>query len=190
VSGGVAVKTLRKATQPLHDAAEQRLFAAKIMAGELSLTEYARTLRSHHRVWASVEAWLDESFGNAAVTADRDLCRRMRSALAEDLASVAFEAADALPPDLPAAVDSPTLLGVFYVLRGSMLGGTVISRRLNESPGLATLPAYHFYAACATEGPKTWPAFLRRLEKGVVGERETERAVAAARTVFEMYLID
>jgi len=176
---------LRAATAAEHKAAEVRLDAASILNGSLSEAGFADMIRIHYGVWSAVAYWWPEDA--ASEPQARNFLTEMVAQLRRDI-----EVIGTAPPALPSlsldVASAATRYGALYVLRGSTLGGTLISRKLKSCEALKKVPAFHFHTACESLPGKEWPAYLRELNAKVQAEREQTDAVAGAKAVFNMYL--
>jgi len=176
-------KLLRTKTADLHLASEQALDVAGIREGSLSLMSYTRMVLAHYQVWSAVAYWLPA----ATSTRDREFVTGMLNALGADLELLGEE----VPPKMNFIhkdKGEASLLGVLYVLRGSTLGGTMINRKLHVCPELGRLGSFNFHNACSTLGSRHWPEFLKELDANVTDKDSREEALAAARSVFSLYL--
>lgn len=116
---------LRGATRPAHRILDQHPLLLPLIRAPLSHADYGRALAALHGPQCALEARLG-GFAPAADFPPR------RADLESDLATLGVTAQPLLA-DLP-EFDSPTsLLGAFYVIEGSNLGGAVIARMLAKN---------------------------------------------------------
>ncbi|WP_116127806.1 biliverdin-producing heme oxygenase [Lewinella sp. IMCC34183] len=155
---------LRAATAEDHQRLESATLGDRIMDGSLSLPEYRRILEWQRRSHALLEP-------SVADFAAGEYAYRRR-----------FPAPAGAPP--PEKVDRATVIGIIYVLEGSSLGGSLIYRKLQDNPALASAAPFSFYRDQADWGLQQWRSFLAYLRQATFTEEEIERATASARDAF------
>ena len=165
-------QALRRGTEDLHEALDERL--GRFDLGDPA--DYRAFLKIHARVLPPVERALEEG-GIAAILADWESHRRA-PLLQRDLA--ALGEAMPLPVDVAAVEGAPALLGTAYVVEGSRLGSRFLSRRVGGA-----MPAEYLIAAGQQ---KAWPALLDALDKAGLAPADGDRALAAARACFGLFL--
>jgi heme oxygenase len=163
---------LRQGTDDLHEALDARLGRFDLAQGK----DYRAFLKVHARVLPPVEQALDEG-GIAAILDDWQAHRRA-PLIERDLAAMG-EAMPA-PVDASAIRGDGELLGTAYVIEGSRLGSRFLSRRVGGA-----MPAEYLNAAGQQ---KAWPALLDALDRAELAPPELERALAAARACFALFL--
>jgi heme oxygenase len=87
-------------------------------------------------------------------------------------------------PDLPAVEDTDQALGRLYVLEGSTLGGTFISRHLATLPTLGPNVRLGAFSPYGAETGAMWHAFRRVTRDRVAAGGDAGRVVGAARATF------
>lgn len=128
------LERLREETRPLHEQTEQLFYTEALRNGTLTAVEYSHLLRTHLIFHQALETAIDrnpEFFQDY----ERDV-RRKTPWLLADLAHLK----EALPvpmPELFADWSPISLLGAAYVGEGSMLGGTLISRLLQQNEAIS-----------------------------------------------------
>jgi heme oxygenase len=164
--------TLRSATRPDHDAVD-----AAFSRYDLStLAGYGQFLTAQARVFGAVEASV-EAGGVRLLIKDWPLrCRADR--LSTDLEQLGIRPGPSVP--VPSFSDAAGILGAVYVLEGSRLGGTLLSRALP-----AGAPAR--FLSSEDNGPP-WLALVELINRRLTSAPELDTAVAAARSVFQAFL--
>lgn len=105
---------------------------------------------------------------------------RRAAHLLEDLATLGVASPHAEPYQV--GTSDAALIGVAYVLEGSRLGGSILSRTVApELRGKATRYLDH------GAGLKLWPRFVSRLDTLDFSEEETAAAIFAANAVFAAF---
>ncbi|MGK5173370.1 biliverdin-producing heme oxygenase [Geodermatophilus sp. CPCC 205761] len=174
---------LRSATAGEHEQVESTL---GLMDPELSRDRLVCVLGRLHAFWRSAEAGLDdwarrEPADAASVTWSR---RRRAHLFARDLAALDAGDGPAAGPRLPAVEDTDQALGRLYVLEGSTLGGTFISRHLADLPTLGPDVRVGAFSPYGTETGAMWHAYRRAVRRRVAAGGDADRLVGAARDTF------
>jgi heme oxygenase len=84
-----------------------------------------------------------------------------------------------------AVCDLPSVLGALYVTEGATLGGAVIAPHLRST--LAAPVPLAFFEAYADQVGTRWAEFRRVTRSTLTDHDEIDRAVTAARAVFEQF---
>ncbi|MFM2043492.1 MAG: hypothetical protein RLY86_2068 [Pseudomonadota bacterium] len=191
-----ALERLRLATRSLHDGVEATGASARILAATVDRGAYAAFLARTLAVIAPVEAWL-EAACTASGEGDPAIGRRS-AALRSDLAvlrAAAGHSIPVMPPDRTPAVaaaldrlprDRGTVLGVLYVLEGSLLGGSVIARHIADRLGPGAADFTHFHAGQGERVGDRWRTLKARLNR--LPDGEVPAAEQAAVALFGCFL--
>ncbi|GAB3779938.1 hypothetical protein GCM10028818_31280 [Spirosoma horti] len=174
---------LREETRPLHEQTEQLFYTEALRNGTLSVTEYSHLLRTHLVFHQALETAIDR---NHEFFHDYEPeVRRKTPWLLADLAHLP----EVLPVPMPELFDawSPvSLLGAAYVGEGSMLGGTVICRLLQQNEAIRPFMAQgRFYQGYGSALGSNWKNFGVFLTKQ--GTLHADAVVAAADETFKAY---
>ncbi len=166
-------QALRRATRPDHEAVD-----AAFSRYDLStLAGYGRFLAAQARVVGAVEERA-EAGGAGSHIEDWPL-RRRAGRLAADLEELGILAGPTVPV---APLSGPAaVLGAVYVLEGSRLGGTLLSRGLP-----AGAPAR--FLAGDDDNAQRWRTLVALLDRRLTAEDDLRIAVASARSVFQAFL--
>lgn len=175
---------LKESTRTVHESTESGFDLGVALS---SPVRYARLLTVLHATVGPLEAAIDDVLGPAV----RGVHPRgeMSEWLKADL-----DALSVSPPSRPVDsaecgfVDSkPAALGALYVLEGSMLGGQLIARRLQESLGVGPDNGGRYYAG---RGPQTfahWKNVKSFLDAGLARPDEPGAALNAALQTFALF---
>lgn len=171
-------EALRRATAARHTALDARL------SGAMSdLAGYTAFLRGTARFRGGIETALT----NAGVSELlQDWRRRVRAPLLlGDLRSLGEPAppAPAAPPPRVASGDDARLLGIAYVLEGSVLGGAFLAAHAGRL-GMHGGRGASYLASCAG-ARRDWRAFLARLEAVDTPRFDRAAATRAANEAFD-----
>jgi diguanylate cyclase (GGDEF)-like protein len=176
------MERLRSATRAAHTSIETVPRLGRLLARDLTTTDYVETLRLLHAFHASILPDLARCLrGNSRAEALLDGAGL--AALAADIAW--FDAIPLVPQRLqppPASVASA--LGTLYVLEGSNLGGRIIGRHVARNLGVGPGSGGSFYCGLTAEDARRRWRLLQevmRLEldtPGALGEPVTSAALA------------
>jgi heme oxygenase (biliverdin-IX-beta and delta-forming) len=183
-AGGADVLTaLRTATAAEHEQVESVL---ALMDPRLRRDRLVAVLTRLHAFWTAAEAGLDRWAGREpADAATVGWSRRRRAHLFADDLRALGAARDHLPaPQLSPVEDTDQALGRLYVLEGSTLGGTFISRHLATVPGLGPGARVGAFSPYGPETGAMWQAYRRVTRERVATGGDAVRLVDAARDTF------
>ncbi|MGY1638218.1 biliverdin-producing heme oxygenase [Geodermatophilus sp. SYSU D00742] len=183
-TGGADVLTaLRAATATEHEQVESTL---ALMDPQLDRDRLVAVLTRLHAFWAAAETGLDDWARREPADAGTvDWSRRRRAHLfADDLQALGAAPAAAPDPALPAVEDTDQALGRLYVLEGSTLGGTFISRHLATLPTLGPDARVGAFSPYGSETGAMWHAYRRVTRERVAAGGDAGRVVDAAVTTF------
>lgn len=189
-----AVQTLRQRTAALHQMLESCSLAALLMSPRITLGQYVQVLITWGGAWRLIEANIATAVGSQGLA---ELAPRRRADLADqDLAHLGVSTLLAAERQRHAAqhvqifaIDSESeLLGVYYVLRGSMLGAQVIGRHLHEVLGLSADSGAAFFARL-DEASLPWPRWLDRCDQCLRSEQAIDAATQGAVKTYS-YLLE
>ena len=183
-AGGSDVLTeLRTATAVEHEQVESAL---ALMDPHLGRDRLVAVLTRLHAFWTAAEAGLDAWARRQPADAETvGWARRRRAHLfAADLSALGAGTDTGEQPALPAVEDTDQALGRLYVLEGSTLGGTFISRHLATLPALGPGVRLGAFSPYGTETGAMWHAYRRVTRERVSAGGDAGRVVGAARSTF------
>lgn len=153
-----------------------------LLNGTLGIDAYASMLAAQFRIYQSLESHLAVSLGPYPILSR--FFQKKSPWLAADLR----ELQAAIPPPIAtghAMQALPQLVGMLYVLEGSMLGGQVILKSLRKNPALAPL-SHRFYQGNGAGTGQRWREFIAQCE-GEVAEEDLPKAVEGAVYAFDFF---
>jgi heme oxygenase len=181
--GADVLTELRTATAAEHEQVENTL---GLMDPELGRDRLVAVLTRLHAFWTAAEAGLDAWARRQPADAEAVAWSRRRRAhlFAQDLHALGAEPDAAAQPALPAVEDIDQALGRLYVLEGSTLGGTFISRHLATLPTLGPDVRLGAFSPYGAETGAMWHAYRRVTRERVAVGGDADRVVGAARATF------
>ncbi|MFD2932971.1 biliverdin-producing heme oxygenase [Spirosoma flavum] len=174
---------LRQETRPSHEETEQLFYTEALRNGTLSANEYSHLLHTHLTFHQALEAAIDlyPDFFRAY----EPEIRRKTPWLVADLTYL-NESLPAPMPDLFTDWSPVALLGAAYVSEGSMLGGTVIGRLLQQNVSIQPLLEHaRFYQGYGSATGTYWRSCGDFLTQK--GTPHADEVVAAASQTFKLY---
>jgi heme oxygenase len=179
---------LRAATAPAHERMHAHPGFAAAATGAIGIADYRRLIARVYGFHLPFEAAAREAAASSGF--DFDVEGRTRSpALLADLKALGVDAETIarLPlwaPSFSFASES-VLLGAFYVLEGSTLGGVQIARTLRGVVGDDAGDGRRFFLGRGDRQSAMWRDFLERLETLSEDFEESGKAIDAAVATFE-----
>ena len=179
--------TLRQQTADLHEQVEDRVRVSERLG---SLQQYAELLQFFRRTLEPVESWLNGHPVTRTIPGPRADCVAL---LRQDLTALRAAGAGVAPDPAVTAFAPPgggdaTVLGVLYVVEGSMLGGLFIAKAAGRSLGLTESSGAAFFGRGRVDGMDGWRRFKSHLNDRLCTAGDVDAAVAAARGTFDHFL--
>jgi heme oxygenase (biliverdin-IX-beta and delta-forming) len=159
--------------------------SAALTDGTLNLQQYTQLLCSLYVIHHQIENYMAGVLLPYPTLAA--FCQKKLPWLTDDLMALG-----ATIPDVPAmgiippSTSEAYLVGMLYVLEGSMLGGQVILKGLRKNAELSHLP-HRYYTGNGQLTGARWKAFIQILEE-TVSLQELESAVNGANFAFSLFL--
>lgn len=148
---------LRQETRPLHEETEQLFYTEALRDGTLLPVNYTHLLRTHLVFHQALETAIDRHAD--FFQGYEPEIRRKTPWLVADLAYLQ-ETLPAPVPELFANWSPVALLGATYVGEGSILGGTVIGRLLQQNEAIQPLLTHaRFYQGYGPATGSNWKNF-------------------------------
>ncbi|OWR32481.1 biliverdin-producing heme oxygenase [Saccharibacillus sp. O23] len=180
------LERLRNESAPHHDRVEANPYAKAIMAGTIDLNEYKKYLELFYGYIAPLERLAEAS--DALAESGYDLEQRRKTPMLEnDLVRLGEDRTrlESLPicDELPDLSTPGKLLGCFYVIEGSTMGGQMITKKLSQSLNLTPEEGLSYFYSYGAEARARWSEFRERLlEAGQTEAAQEEMAESAVET--------
>lgn len=193
-SGTVRVMDrLKQGTMEHHARAEGKAFQAAMVQGRITKAQYAAWLGQMLHVHEALEAAID---GARAGTPELRVVgdeHRHSARLKEDLAALGAGAPTPLPATktLVARIqslgvaDPVALLGMHYVLEGSMNGNTYIARAVRRTLGLSPGTGDRYLDPYGERQRQVWGAWRGSVDGLGLSDQSGDRMLDAARVMFD-----
>ena len=178
---------LRHATHQYHVQLNHRPLLVCITQPNYNLANYHKLLFSYFHLYNALESLITELLGRQYAIFDYE--KRYKLAwLIDDLAYMHQD----YPPlsfslNLPTLKTVGQLVGILYVIEGSILGGQMISRSLNEHHGLTRKTGARFFYGYGENTAMMWQNFIDFAD-GISGDEIQCRAdEEAACQTFQLF---
>lgn len=170
---------LKEATSAAHLSTEKLL--VRYVKQVQHNRDYAAILACMHGYFAPLENKLEEKM--KALFPDHAQ-RRKAGNMEKDLAVLLEDVKRTEAVDLPDTGSEAAALGCFYVMEGSTLGGTVITKVIKDkNPGIPD-NAFSFFSGYGAANMDMWKAFVTRFNELLVTDEQVTAATAAANDCF------
>jgi heme oxygenase len=177
---------LRHETQSQHGSLERKLPWQEICSDQHRYVDLLARFYGFYSVWEPMaESRLRQE------TNDFMQPRRKRSLLRNDLHWFGWRDRDftglpKVPPECLYWDGQAMILGSYYVLEGSTLGGQILSRQLERQLGLKNGDGYSYFCSYGSRVRDAWNQFGNFLSAQLASEADMSAAVAGAKTTFEV----
>lgn len=183
------LERLKIESAPYHDRVEANPYASGIMAGTLGLNEYRHYLELFYGFIAPLEEQAEASADLDASGYDL-AARRKTPMLEQDLMHLGLDLDEIklLPrcTELPDVSTSGKLLGCFYVIEGSTMGGQMITRQLSKTLPVTQEEGLRYFNAYGSETRERWSAFREVLTEAGTDDRRSDEMTESAISTFQL----
>ncbi|NGZ74742.1 biliverdin-producing heme oxygenase [Saccharibacillus alkalitolerans] len=183
------LERLRNESAPYHDRVEANPYATAIMDGTIGLEEYKHYLERFYGFLFPLERLAESSEALSASGYDLE-ARRKTPMLEKDLDKLGVSAHDrgSLPlcEELPDLSTPAKLLGCFYVIEGSTMGGQMITKKLSQTLPVTPEAGLSYFNAYGGETRSRWTAFRERLLEADRSEELREEMTSSAIETFSL----
>lgn len=179
---------LKTETRPQHDAMERVGFSDKIMSGRLSLDDYKLLIRNNYIMNQIMERGVEAVDGFTSIPGLNYEGRKKGNLLEKDLEVLGLNKAEIDAHNYAFQFDSlQEALGAFYVMEGSTLGGSVISRQLAKTESLKDVSEFNFYGCYGDMVGPNWKMFQGVLIEQANSPEAEDKMVAGAAKAFDYF---
>ncbi|MGB5942650.1 MAG: biliverdin-producing heme oxygenase [Leeuwenhoekiella sp.] len=183
------LRQLKIQTTKLHLQAEEKNKAKFIIDHSISYEDYCLLLQENNSAYTILENYISKYKhllpDNLKAFADT----RKSNALLHDLQAnrCVLVDWDLSSSQMPSAPSCAALVGMLYVIEGSMLGGMYISRHIVKCPQLQHLPPQTFFNGNAKDITRRWKSFSEAVGGLTWSDAEVNEAIAAAKMSFDIF---
>lgn len=135
---------LRRETRQNHQIVESVFYGTEIMDGSLTLYQYQDMIQKNQYIFQSLEKEIDRKYKLFFNNSNYHPNLSRHKLLNRDLSQLNLLPID-YSIDLPDYDSAEALVGGIYVLEGSMIGGKMIGKKIEQNKNLTTIGNIHFY---------------------------------------------
>ncbi|MBI1386074.1 MAG: hypothetical protein GC150_14305 [Rhizobiales bacterium] len=182
---------LREETRALHERLDSLPALAKLGEASIDRSTFIDLTARFLTYYRALDRLVVEACASSdALIAPFDYAPRaellagdLASLTARDDATYIFGSATRREPELPAIDDLGALIGVLYVVEGSVLGGAVLEPNCRKFFSAEFAPE-SYWAWCRSHGPQRWKATVALLDRVALDDDGRLSAVTAACRTF------
>lgn len=170
---------IRNATAAAHLSTEKLLvkYVKQVSSGK----EYAELLACIHGYFAPLEKQLDLQM--QSLLPDH-ASRRKAGNMMNDIEALQQDIQTPLAVDLPDTSGDAAAMGTCYVMEGSTLGGTVITKVIRDKNPDLPSNAFTFFSGYGEDNMKMWQSFVARFNEVLQSEEQINKAIESANAAF------
>ncbi len=177
---------LKEHTKAIHDEVEEDNLTGFIMDGTINQQQYETLLRQNFTVYKAVEDFINARYNNLPDVLKPFAGYNKTNALASDISGFSN-----LPLPQPEIIAGPrdlgTLVGALYVIEGSMMGGMMMSKKLQSCEKLSHIDTHHFYNPETKVAAARWKSFKEAVQSCNFTEQDIKKATTSAIIIFEHF---
>lgn len=185
---------LRQSTQQAHQRLDQESAMQQLMGQDLTPRTYQQILQHLHGCYLTIEdrfarwfwagnrgpgEWLTPGVFHRTRLIEQDLLELQQLGV-----GVSEPVRGPEDGSLPVFTRRAEILGMAYVICGSLLGARLIQARLAQTLGPDYASALTFFRAAMLPGMPSWSAVRKSLDTELADPKDLEDAVTAARHTF------
>ncbi|MEH6408073.1 MAG: biliverdin-producing heme oxygenase [Leeuwenhoekiella sp.] len=181
------LESLKAQTESLHKEVEQDNLAQYIMNHSITEELYKQLLFQNYTAYSEIEQKIAE---NRSILPDFLLPfadGKKTSDLMLDLKQLGKnEFTSELKPRFE-VTSAAHIIGMMYVIEGSMMGGMLMARNLKKCENLTSIKEHHFFNGNVKEILARWKDFSESVQKEEYSEQQISDAVNAAQETFRFF---
>lgn len=181
------LKQLKARTENLHRQVEEDNLASHILDHSIKPMQYEQLLIQNYRAYATLEHFLKENKEVLPEELQSFIDGKKTAAIAEDLKHFRTAPPERTSDFKPETVSPEALIGILYVIEGSMLGGLMIQQHLDSCEGLRDIRHHHFFGGDPKESIARWRSFMKAVNSKEYTHGEIDEAVDAAHEAFALF---
>lgn len=181
------LKHLKTRTETLHKDTEKDNLAKYILDHSITLNQYQSLLLKNYTAYATLSK-LNQKYSDLLPVALKPFADSEKTdALKKDLVSLSIPVPAIDEPNVKMNISSASILGMLYVAEGSMMGGLLIRKNLEDCPHLRDIEKHHFFGKKAPEVLNRWKSFTETVNLNTYTDAEVDEAVEGANYAFSIF---
>lgn len=186
---GYLLKSLKNETKQIHEDIEGKNLARFIIDHTITIAQYKDLILHNFKSYQKLECfiWDHKDFLTPAL---QQFCTTEKSdTLLKDIKELNLKVPE-ISRTVPITPDTMSLVGILYVMEGSMLGSLMIANHIDKCPNLDAITTFHFFSNNAIPSISRWKNFKEVLDTGYFTETDIKNAVEAAKVTFRLFTMD
>jgi heme oxygenase len=175
------IDELRNSTKQAHLDLDHKVYP--IIQQVRSTEDYAKLLDIFYSYFKPLYGQIDQLLPATAIP-DHENRRKPEWILTDKKAMGIATAEPALCTNLPQLITASAAIGSYYVLEGSTMGGSIISKKIAENLGLKDDSALRFFNGYGEQNRNMWNDFLKMLNAEEAMNLNREELIDAAQKTF------
>lgn len=178
------IDELRKQTRQTHTELDHAVFP--LIQQIRTTDDYARMLRTFYGFFQPLYDQFDQWLNDSVVS---DYSRRRKPEwIIQDLQAIGATGT-ALPVcnNVPTITSQPEAFGAFYVLEGSTMGGTIISKKISENLNLNPGVGFRFFSGYGENNRKMWNDFITSMEAREENQKCLNSLIDLSQKTFHLF---
>ncbi len=182
------LQVLKQETSFLHKEAEEKNPAKYIIKNSITLEQYKAFLLQNYTLYKTLEDLLIYNKNLLTAPFQKFVSNQKSEALKKDLSNLNIFLNDTKPLTINFSNNYESLLGVMYVIEGSMLGGQIIKNQIKKCEDLKNIPEQFFFGDASRTIQLRWSQFCKTLLEDSFTKEEVEQAVLSAKNTFLFFI--
>ncbi len=179
---------LKSGTREIHESTEEQSDARFIMDCSITMAQYVAMVTNYYQVYRGLELEIGSVITHVDHGINKYLTNEKSTLLYKDLREMLDSKALAQVVPINFEVGSyPQAVGMMYVMEGSMLGNSMISKKIGDCDALAAINRFHFFDPNRKMDVMRWKSFKQALDSIVFTESEHEECLDGATYAFKSF---
>ncbi|SHJ11697.1 biliverdin-producing heme oxygenase [Aquimarina spongiae] len=182
------LQVLKQETSLLHKTAEEKNLAKYIIENSITLEQYIALIKQNYTLYKTLE---DQLICNKELLPEpyqKFVSNKKSEALKKDLSNLNVFWEDTKSLAISFSDSFASVIGIMYVIEGSMLGGQVIKHHIQKCQSLQGIPEQFFFGDDSKAVRLRWNQFCDTLLKSSFTESEVRQSVLSAKKTFEYFI--
>ena len=181
------LKELKLRTQAAHKNAEDKSLAHKIINNRISLEEYKDFLLKQFQFYTATEQFITKNKEAFPKSFEPFISNKKSAKLTLDLEQNFNTKTLSIPlKNIDIEPDFENLLGMLYVIEGSMMGSMLIQKQLPNCENLKSIKTHYFFHLNPKEQLAKWKKFQNTVNNISFTENQVNKAIKSANYTFDL----
>ncbi len=179
---------LKQGTETLHREVEKSNLAKYILDHSITLELYKKLLIQNYHSYLTIEEQLGQNIAVVNDNLQSFIDTEKSDKLWRDIKGISSFAQELNPIETNFFITSEAeAIGALYVIEGSMLGGLLISKHLQQCESLQLIKTHHFFKSNPKNSMKRWKNFSETVNNIKFSDGDREKAIVSAQKSFLIF---